>query len=129
MLIGGDEESCKAIVTSLQTGVMFSPVDLPGWISHDDPPEYLDQPRLLVPSSYTERLLTIILEAMACGTPVIATTAGAIPDVIIDGKTGFITGNNSPECIKTNLNCALNSPELERIAVNRSWFAEGKLYV
>jgi hypothetical protein len=32
------------------------------------------------------------------GTPVLATPVGAIPDVIIDDKTGFIMGNNSPEC-------------------------------
>lgn len=71
--------------------------------------------RLLVLPSYNEGFLNIMLEAMACGTPVLATPVGAIPDVIIDGKTGFIMENNSPECIAENVIRALNSPDLEEI--------------
>ena len=65
-----------------------------------------------------------MLEAMGCGTPVLATPVGAIPDVIIDGKTGFIMENNSPECIAENVIRALNSPDLERIAENGRRFVE-----
>jgi len=36
---------------------------------------------------------------MACGIAVLATPIGAIPDVIINGKTGFIMENNSLEYI------------------------------
>ena len=38
-----------------------------------------------------------LLKAMACGISVLATLVRAIPDVIIDGKTGFIMENNSPD--------------------------------
>ena len=46
----------------------------------------------------------------------LATPVGAIPDVIIDGKTGFVIENNSPECIAENVIRVLASPELEEIA-------------
>ena len=123
VLIGGDGPLKEPIAASLQKGGVATRVDLAGWISHDDLPSYLNQLRLLVLPSYTEGLPNIMLEAMACGTPVLATPVGAIPDVIIDGKTGFIMENNSPECIAENVIRALNSPDLERIA------EEGRLSV
>lgn len=124
VLIGGDGDLKETIEASLREGGVTARVDLPGWISHDDLPEYLNQLRLLVLPSYTEGLPNIMLEAMACGTPVLATPVGAIPDVIIDGKTGFIMENNSPECIAENVIRALSSPDLEQIAEDGRRFVE-----
>lgn len=124
VLIGGDGQLKEAIEATLQKEGLTDRVDLPGWISHDDLPGYLNQLRLLVFPSYTEGLPNIMLEAMACGTPVLATPVGAIPDVIIDGKTGFIMENNSPECISENVIRALGCPELEQIAENGRRFVK-----
>lgn len=124
IFIGGDGDLKDSIQASLREGGVTARVDLPGWISHDDLPRYLNQLRLLVLPSYTEGLPNIMLEAMACGTPVLATPVGAIPDVIIDGKTGFIMENNSPECIAENVIRALNSPDLEEIAEAGRRFVE-----
>lgn len=52
---------------------------------------------------YTKELSNIMLEAMACGTPLLATPVGAILDVIRDGETGFIMEDNSPECTARNV--------------------------
>jgi glycosyltransferase involved in cell wall biosynthesis len=116
VLIGGDGQLKESIAASLDRENITARVDLPGWISHDDLPKYLNQLRLLVLPSYTEGLPNIMLEAMACGTPVLATPVGAIPDVIRDGETGFIMEDNSPECIAKNVLRALNHPNLENIA-------------
>lgn len=45
---------------------------------------------LLVPSLFDEPFGMVSIEAFACGTPVIALDSGALPEVIEDGKTGFI---------------------------------------
>ncbi|WP_342771247.1 MULTISPECIES: glycosyltransferase family 4 protein [unclassified Methanoculleus] len=124
VLIGGDGQLKETIETSLKEEGASARVDLPGWIPHDDLPRYLNQLRLLVLPSYSEGLPNVMLEAMACGTPVLATPVGAIPDIIIDGKTGFIIENNSPECIAKNVIRALCSPDLEQIAGNGRRFVE-----
>ena len=90
-----------------------------GWIPEKNLPNILNELKLLVlPTQHAEGLPTIILEAMACGTPVLATPVGGIPDVIKDEETGFIMENNSPECIAKNIIRALNHPNLEKIARN-----------
>ena len=45
---------------------------------------------IFVMSSVTEGLGTSLLDAMAAGKPVVATRAGGIPEVVIDGETGFL---------------------------------------
>ena len=97
-----------------------------GWIPHDELPKYLNQLKLLVLPSYTEGLPNIMLEAMACGTPVLATPVGAIPEVIKDEETGFILKNNSPECIAENVMRALEHPNLGEIVNNARNLIERK---
>jgi glycosyltransferase involved in cell wall biosynthesis len=85
---------------------------------YDEIPKYLNELKLLVLPSYTEGLPNTMLEAMACGTPVLATAVGAVPDIIKDGETGFIMEDNSPDCIARNVLRALSHPNLEQIADN-----------
>ena len=117
-LIGGDGRLRGEIEKYLEEENLNAKVKLLGWIPHDELPKYLDDLKMLVLPSYTEGLPNIMLEAMACGTPVLATQVGAIPDVIKDGKTGFIMKDNSPECIAENAIRVLNHPNLEQIAQN-----------
>lgn len=99
-------------------------VTFTGWVSHSELPDYLNCLKLLVLPSYTEGLPGIVQEAMACGTIVLATPVGGVPDLIKDEETGFIMENNSPECIARNIIRALNHPNLEQIAQNARTLVE-----
>jgi glycosyltransferase involved in cell wall biosynthesis len=44
----------------------------------------------LVPSAWPEPFGLVVIEALACGTPVLARRAGAIPEILRDGIDGFI---------------------------------------
>lgn len=125
VFIGGDGPLKKDIETILEKKEISDNVTFSGWIDHEDLPQFLNDLRLLILPSFTfEGLPNIILEAMACGTPVLATPIGAIPDIIQDGKTGFLMENNSPECIEKNVLRALDSPDLEMISENGRRFVE-----
>jgi glycosyltransferase involved in cell wall biosynthesis len=45
---------------------------------------------LLFPIDWEEPFGLVMVEAMACGTPVLATRRGSVPEVVVDGETGFI---------------------------------------
>lgn len=79
-----------------------------GWVEHDELASHLNEMRLLVIPSEYEGLPTVMLEAMACGVPVLATSVGAIPDLINDGENGFVMPNNEPACIAENIKRALH---------------------
>lgn len=60
---------------------------------------YISGKALLYPLKWEEPFGLIFIEAMAAGTPVIAYARGSVPDLIIDGKTGFIV-NESPANVR-----------------------------
>ena len=62
-----------------------------GEITDGEKPEFLSGAvALLDPIDWPEPFGIVMIEAMACGTPVIAFNRGAIPEVIDEGLTGFI---------------------------------------
>jgi glycosyltransferase involved in cell wall biosynthesis len=50
---------------------------------------------LLVPIDWPEPFGLVMIEAMACGTPVIAYDNGSVPEIVEDGKTGFIVNEEN----------------------------------
>ncbi len=47
----------------------------------------------LFPIRWGEPFGLVLIESMACGTPVIAFNKGAVPEIIVDGKTGFVVNS------------------------------------
>ena len=125
-LIGGDGQLRDEIRKYLDGKNLNNNVKLTGWISHDELPDYLNKLKLIVVPSYTETGPLIMLEAISCGTPVLATSVGSVPIVIKDGETGFILENNSPVCIAENVIRALEHPNIEEIVKNARKLVENE---
>ena len=50
---------------------------------------------LLNPIAWPEPFGMVMIEALACGTPVIATPCGSVPEIVCEGVTGFVRGTES----------------------------------
>jgi glycosyltransferase involved in cell wall biosynthesis len=62
-----------------------------GEIGHDEKLDLLERAKaVLFPIDWPEPFGLVMIEAMACGTPVIATPRGSVPEVIEHGVTGWI---------------------------------------
>lgn len=73
---------------------------------------------LLMPIRWEEPFGMVMIEALACGTPVIAYPEGAVPELIVDGKTGFIVDDEAA--------MAATVPHLGEIAASdcRAWVVD-----
>jgi glycosyltransferase involved in cell wall biosynthesis len=69
---------------------------------------------LLFPIDWAEPFGLVMIEAMACGTPVIAYRSGSVPEVVDDGVTGFIV-----ESIDASVEAVQRLGELDRATVRR----------
>jgi L-malate glycosyltransferase len=67
---------------------------------------------VFVMSSETEGLGTSILDAMACGRPVVGTRTGGIPEVIEDGVTGLLVEPTNPRALAQAITDLLRDPAL-----------------
>ncbi len=62
-----------------------------GEIGDDEKATFIGQARaVLFPVDWPEPFGLVMIEAMACGTPVIAFRCGSVPEVMVDGVTGFV---------------------------------------
>jgi glycosyltransferase involved in cell wall biosynthesis len=66
-------------------------IEFLGEVSHDEKVKLLQHACLtLFPVDWPEPFGLVMIESMACGTPVIATAQGAVPEVIEDGRSGIV---------------------------------------
>jgi D-inositol-3-phosphate glycosyltransferase len=74
---------------------------------------------VVMPSNY-ESFGMVALEAMACGTPVVATQVGGLQHLVQDGVTGFTVPNNDPTALEEKITMLLCQSELRQRLSNAS---------
>ena len=89
-------------------------ITLTGRISREELIRLYNQTQLFVSSSLYEGFGLPAAEAMACGTPVVATTAGAYPEVIEDGRSGLLVPPGDAPALAESIGRVLDDAQLRQ---------------
>jgi D-inositol-3-phosphate glycosyltransferase len=131
VVIGGDEHSqteverLKDLSRSLkiQESVIFL-----GLVKQEILPFFYSAANLCVVPSYYESFGLVVLESLACGTPVVATQVGGAESVIRQGETGYVVRNNDSCHLADQIALLLSTPNgstdvgtVRTSVVNYSW--------
>jgi glycosyltransferase involved in cell wall biosynthesis len=89
-------------------------VEFLGWVQGAAKAQALAEATVYALPSYMEGLPMGVLEAMAVGLPVVATTVGGIPDIVEDGVTGLLISPGDKDGLARALSLLLSDPALRR---------------
>jgi D-inositol-3-phosphate glycosyltransferase len=120
VIIGGDPEEDKEMMSAemrrLQTLCEQLGLDdmvlFLGKRDQNTLPYYYSAAEVVVMPSHYESFGMVALEAMACGTPVIASRVGGLAFLIKEGKTGYFVPSQDPEALANKLRLLFGSHEL-----------------
>lgn len=110
LIIGSDGGEKKAMEDYLVKKNLKDTVRLLGF--RNDIPLILPEIDVLLFTSKEEGLGTTILDALACGVPVVATNAGGIPEIIQDQQHGLLASIGDAEQLAANVAILLFQPKL-----------------
>jgi glycosyltransferase involved in cell wall biosynthesis len=85
-----------------------------GEVPNNMVPEFLNQLSIYVCLSNSESFGVAVLEASACGIPVVVSNVGGLPEVVRDGVTGFIVPKQDPDAAAKALEKLIIMPELAK---------------
>lgn len=96
LVFAGNGELEKAEALVRRSGIA-NRVEFRGWVSGAEKEELFRQAKVYCMASYKEGFPMSVLEAWACGIPVVCTPAGGLADVVVDGENALVLepGNSS----------------------------------
>ena len=85
------------------------------WGHRDDMPNVIGRTWMVVlPTFYGEGIPKILIEACACGKPVITTPISGCSDIIRDGENGFVVPQKDPRALAKAIQVLVENPVLRR---------------
>jgi glycosyltransferase involved in cell wall biosynthesis len=118
-----DREYFREVIAPMLDGGY---VEFVGEIGEHEKSAFLgDALALLFPIDWPEPFGLVMIEALACGTPVVAFPCGSVPEVIEDGHTGFLVKNVAEAAMAVEKARDLDRAECRRIFERR--FSAGRM--
>jgi glycosyltransferase involved in cell wall biosynthesis len=77
---------------------------------HADVVRFMPHWDLAVLPSFTEGLPNVVLEAYAAGTPVVASAVGGVPEIVTDGRDGYLVPPGDPAALARRILAVLQAP-------------------
>ncbi|OGR83171.1 MAG: hypothetical protein A3J74_00950 [Elusimicrobia bacterium RIFCSPHIGHO2_02_FULL_57_9] len=111
-LIGGEGPEGPRLLEQIKRMDLAGKVLLLGHIQ--DPVSLLKSLDIFALSSWGEGMGSVLLEAAACGIPIAATTAGGIPEIVSDGRSGLLAPPRNPETLAANILKLMDDAALAR---------------
>ena len=108
---GADDEMGRLKALSHELGIADR-VIFTGAVSHTELPQYYNAADVFVLPSHHESFGLVALEAMACGTPVVASRVGGLTSFVSDGLTGYLIPWRCPEPFARRIETLLSNPIL-----------------
>lgn len=129
LLIIGDGPERKKSELLLHALGLQDRVFLLGWVDRRSMWRYLQQSTVFVLPSLSEGSPRVILEAMMCGLPIVATRVGGIPEMITDGLNGILVPPRNEDALAEAIRQVLNDPDFQRRASTENRVAVKKFEI
>lgn len=113
---GPQESELRKLANDLQIG---SITEFVGLIPNDRVPKYLSNMDIFVALSRSESFGVAVLEASACELPVVVSNVGGLPEVVAEGKTGYVVATDHMDLIIKRL-AELVTDQDKRIAMGKA---------
>jgi glycosyltransferase involved in cell wall biosynthesis len=127
LVVAGEGHYRPTLEEAAQAAGLTDRVRFLGRIPHEDLPRLLAVSDVLVATSFASETFGIALvEAQACGVPVVASHFGGFPEVVKDGQTGLLVPPQDPSALAAALRALLTDPaRRQRMGeAGRHWVAE-----
>jgi len=108
-IVVGDGELKKELEEKRRSLGLDARVHFPGW--REDIPELLSLCNIFVLPSIGEHFGRVLIEAMAMAKAVVATSSGGVPEIVLDGGTGFLVPPAQAEPLAHAVLSLLNDPQ------------------
>lgn len=114
----GDGEGRAVLEEQIERLGLTGRVRLLGWRSSDDVRTALSASRAMVLASFAEGLPVVLMEALALGRPVIATSIAGIPE-LVDHQNGWLIPAGSVEALAEAMKAVLDAPQEQLAAMGQ----------